>query len=88
MAIITFIINTQTLLRAEEHLTLATKARSYMRGQIEMSKKEIEKAFTGVDGVLEVPPIGSSLHPCSKTIKVHFSFDFAQQVSPTNKQTK
>lgn len=73
-------INTQIVKRAEEHLTLATKARSYMRSQVDMSKKELEREFTGEDGVLQVPPIGCFPHACSKSIKIHFSFDFAQQV--------
>ena len=47
-----------------------------MRGQVEISKKEVERVFQG-----SIPPIGSSPLPCSRDITIHFSFDFAQQVS-------
>ena len=57
------------------HLTEASQARSYMRSQIEDSKKALEAAFKD-----SIPPLGSCLPPCSQTITVHFSFDFAQQV--------
>ena len=75
----TFFCIFQLVKCAEEHLTLATKARSYMRGQVEKSRQEIERVFKEGEN-LDVPPIGSSPLPCSKSITIHFSFDFAQQV--------
>lgn len=61
--------------RAEEHINQATKARSFMRGQLENSKREIQRVFQG-----SIPAIGSSPLHCSRDITIHFSFDFAQQV--------
>ena len=73
----------------EAHLTSATKARSYMKGQTEASKKDLERVYTLPDGSYHVPPIGTSPLPCTKDITVHFSFDFAQQVGPVhNNNTK
>ena len=72
----------QLVKHAQDHLTSTTKARSYMRGQVEKSRKELERVFTVPDGTVNVPPIGSSPLPCSRTITMHFSFDFAQQVCP------
>ncbi len=59
---------------AELHLSEATKARSYLKSQVVVSKEAIKAAFSGV------PPIGTSPTPCSLDITMHYSFDFAQQV--------
>ena len=75
--IITF--NIQLVKSAQDYLAQATK--KLHAGQVEKSSKEIDRVFVEADGALSVPPIGSSPTPCSKTITVHFSFDFAQQVS-------
>ena len=64
--------------RAEEHLLLATKARSYLKTQIKASKDVVKSHFT--DKGLVVPPVGSCLAPRSHSITMHFSFDMAQQV--------
>ena len=66
--------------RAENHLTLATAARSYMRAQVEKCKEDLKRVFEE-NGVLNIPPMGSSLPACSNDITAHLSFDFAQQVT-------
>ena len=63
---------------AEKHLTAATEARSYMRSQVELSRKELQRVF---ESTTSVPRLGSSLPACSNQLTVHFSFDFAQQVN-------
>lgn len=62
---------------AEEHLTLATQARSYLRSQVELAKRDIKAAFTSP------PPLDACFQACSKEITMHYSFDFAQQVRHT-----
>ena len=64
--------------RAEVHLQLATKARSYLKSQVKSGKETIKDHFT--DKGLAVPPVGACLAPVSNTITMHFSFDMAQQV--------
>ena len=64
---------------AEEHLLLATKARSYLKGQVKEAKDAVKSHFTDRDVV--VPPIGSMPTPRCNNITIHFSFDMAQQVS-------
>ncbi len=64
--------------RAEVHLLLATKARSYLKAQVKSAKDTIKSHFT--DNDLAVPSVGACLMPASNNITVHFSFDMAQQV--------
>lgn len=61
--------------RAEDHLLLATKARSYLKSQVAKAKEEIKTNFLDKG---EDVPFGSS----ERDIEIHYSFDFAQQVSP------
>ena len=68
--------------QAEDHLQLATKAKSYLKSQVAKAAKEVELEFT--DKGLTVPPIYSSLPAISHSISIHYSFDFAQQVSLKN----
>ena len=67
-------------MKAQAHLDVAVKARSYYKGQIDDAKASIEATFT-VDGTLTIPPVDACLRPMSHAqLKVHFSFDIAQQV--------
>jgi hypothetical protein len=64
--------------RAEDHLLQATKARSYLKSQVEEAKKELKRFFCGQGA-------GHTQHQClasalTSNMAVHFSFDFAQQV--------
>ena len=72
-------IHDEIVKQAENHLLLATKARSYLKSQIATAKEEIKIAF--VNKGLDLPPVGSSLPPLSHDISIHYSFDFAQQVN-------
>ena len=65
--------------RAEEHLLSATKARSYLKSQVQTAKEEIKKNF--LDKGAPIPPLYSSLPAASHVMDIHYSFDFAQQVS-------
>ncbi len=64
--------------RAEAHLMLATKARSYLKAQVKATKDTIKSHYT--DKGLPVPSVRACLSPASNEITVHFSFDMAQQV--------
>ena len=65
---------------AEDHLLLATKARSYLKSQVAKAVEEVKSEFT--DQGLDIPSIHSCLPSKSHSISIHYSFDFAQQVSP------
>ena len=62
--------------RAEEHLTAATEARSYMRGQVEAAKRDLRAMLRDPS----LPTIESCPDPCTRKLTLHYSFDFAQQV--------
>lgn len=64
--------------RAELHLLLATKARSYLKAQVQSSKEVIKEHF--MDKGLDVPSIGACPPPASRNVTIHFSYDMAQQV--------
>lgn len=67
----------QTVKKAQTHLEAAVKARSYYKGQIDAAKTAIKTTFT-VDGTITIPLTDAALRP--KQLKMHFSFDMAQQV--------
>ena len=69
----------QVVRKAQAHLEVATKARSYYKGQIEDAKRALKATFM-VDGVLTPPSISACLPPKAHDITMHFSFDMAQQV--------
>ena len=69
----------QVLKKAEAHLLIATKARSYYKGQIEKAKKALIKTYT-IDEVLSVPNIDARITSKSNTMTMHYSFDMAQQI--------
>lgn len=64
--------------KAEAHLLLATKARSYLKEQVASAKRDLKSHF--IDKGLELPTVGARLAPACNNISMHFSFDFAQQV--------
>ena len=57
---------------AQAHLELATKARSYLKSQVESSKAAIKEHFT--DKGLAVPAVGACVAAKSNNITIHFSF--------------
>ena len=72
--------NEQVLKDAQDHINLATAERSYYTAAIEDSRRVLNQTFT-VHDQLQVPPLHASLQPKSHNIKLHFSFDMAQQVN-------
>lgn len=73
-----FTLRYKVVKRAEVHLELATKARSYLKAQVQAAKDAIESHFSGRG--LALPDFGTSLAPGCNNITMHYSFDFAQQV--------
>ncbi len=72
--------------RAEDHLLLATKARSYLKSQVAKAKEDIKTFF--LDKGLAIPPIHSSLPASNCAVEIHYSFDFAQQVGLKRETTR
>ena len=64
----------QVVKKAQEHLDLATKARSYYRGQIEDAKRNVMAVFPST------PALRPGLLPRTHELTIHLSFDMAQQV--------
>ena len=56
----------------------ATKARSYLKSQVDEAKEDVKTNF--LDKGLAVPSVDSSLPPSSQDITIPYSLDFAQQV--------
>ena len=65
--------------KTELHLELATKSRSYLKHQVSAAKNALESTYHSIG--LPLPDIGSCIAPGTNKITMHFSFDFAQQVS-------
>ena len=72
----------QVVKKAEAHLELATKARSFYRAQIEESKRMLKGTFGS-----SLPPLNSGIPSNTKLLTIHLSFDVAQQVGAAIKQT-
>ncbi len=64
---------------AEAHLVRATTERSFYRTAVNECKTVVRHHFTH-DGTFSPPPVGAALTPGSGPTRVHYSFDFAQQV--------
>ena len=61
-----------------------TQERSFYRGELEESKRQIMSHFVE-GGVFVPPPPRAMIVPASNFIMAHYSFDFAQQVHyPSN----
>lgn len=69
----------QTLQAAEAHLLRAMCERSYYRTAVKDSRDAIQHHFT-TNEVFSPPPVGSIVPSGSGPVRVHYSFDFAQQV--------
>ncbi len=69
----------QTLRAAEAHILRATIERSYYRTAVDECKKVVRDHFT-LDGTFSPPVVGAALPSGSGPTRVHYSFDFAQQV--------
>ena len=64
---------------AEEHLRIVQMERSYYRTTCSSIRKEVRAFFT-VNHTFQPPPLFSNTPANSNKIKVHYSFDYAQQV--------
>ena len=69
-----------TLMAAQEHLTLVQLERSFYKTKCDECKRSVRTRFT-VDEEFNPPPLYSDPLPNSRPITVHYSFDYAQQVS-------
>ena len=69
-----------TLEAYQEHLTLVQLERSYYRSICSDSQKSVREHFS-VNEIFQPPSLFSNPQPNSVPIKVHYSFDYAQQVS-------
>ena len=69
----------QVIRQAEQHLEEVTKERSLYKTAIDTAKESIRQFFTE-DRVFSPPQPACRSQPCSRNIKVHYSFDMAQQV--------
>jgi hypothetical protein len=72
-------VKSETLRAAEEHLLRATSERSYYRTAVKDSKDAVHEFYT-VDDVFSPPPAGTAVASGVGPQRVHYSFDFAQQV--------
>lgn len=68
-----------TILAAQEHLKLVQLERSFYKTTCDECRRSIREFFTE-DDVFKPPPLASNPPPNSLPIKVHYSFDYAQQV--------
>lgn len=70
---------TSTISEALEHLRIVKMERTYYKSICDECKASIEDHFT-TDGKFSPPPLSSNTPHNSNKIKVHYSFDYAQQV--------
>ena len=71
------------VLSAQEHLRVVQVERSYYTASCEECVRSV-KAHFQTQASFSPPPPSSHIPPNSQPIKVHYSFDYAQQVCPDN----
>ena len=64
----------------QSHLDAVAKERTLYREVCKESREELKSVFM-MNGAFQPPAPNSSIPPRSTRIKVHYSFDMAQQVS-------
>ena len=64
---------------AKDHMTTVTTERSVYREVCKSSRQAMKDSFTSA-GNFSPPAPGSMVSPVSNDIKIHYSFDMAQQV--------
>ena len=69
----------ETIRQAEEHLRIVQVERSFYKTTCDECKESVMSHFT-VDDQFQPPPMSSNIPANSNNIKVHYSFDYAQQV--------
>ena len=68
-----------TIKDAEEHLRIVQVERSFYKSTCDACRESV-RTFFSVDGEFQPPSLSSNITPNSNDIKVHYSFDYAQQV--------
>lgn len=68
-----------TIRSAEEHLRIVQVERSFYKTTCDECKASVKSHFT-IDGKFQPPSLSSNIPVNSNDIKVHYSFDYAQQV--------
>ena len=68
-----------TIKDAEEHLRIVQVERSFYKSTCDACRESV-RAFFSVDGEFQPPSLSSNITPNSNDIRVHYSFDYAQQV--------
>lgn len=68
-----------TIREAEEHLCIVQIERSFYKSTCDACRKSVRAFFT-IDGDFHPPALSSTTTPNTRDIKVHYSFDYAQQV--------
>lgn len=68
-----------TIREAEEHLHIVQIERSFYKSTCDSCRKSVRAFFT-IDGEFHPPALSSTITPNTRDIKVHYSFDYAQQV--------
>lgn len=64
---------------ARDHLELVKKERSVYREVCKATRTNLKDKFT-IDGICQPPGPGSRIPPLQNNMKMHYSFDMAQQV--------
>ena len=77
-----FLLCTQALHRALQHLLLVTQDCSLYKHELGESKSLVQGHFTA-GGVFVPPPSRGKIAPASNAISAHYSFDFALSQQPT-----
>ena len=69
-----------TLKKAEEHLLLIQKERSFYKSILNECRRVVHDYFSSTGSFTPPPPLSSQLSANSNPIKVHYSFDYAQTI--------
>ena len=68
-----------TIREAEKHLRIVQVERSFYKSTNNACRESVKALFT-VNGEFQPPALSSTISPNTNNIKVHYSFDYAQQV--------
>jgi hypothetical protein len=61
-----------------KHLLVVTKERSLYKKALDTAKESVHQYYSS--GEFSPPPLAEKTTPCSRDVKVHYSFDMALQV--------
>ena len=74
-----FLYLLQVISLARDHLKIVSEERTAYRTICKTTRQNLKDQFE-VDGTLQLPAPGSMIPPMSTEVKMHYSFDMAQQV--------